>query len=95
MDSIDKAILFAETNDRPGYKKPLEEDEPVAIYEAIDQLRKTPKSFLDWWISAKEFQRAKLQRSNTIPTSSGDDALKSVNISFVGNNRDSGIQEDS
>ena len=64
MDSIEKALYYAETGQRPVE---IADDEPTEIYEAIDSLRKNPKYFLDWWASTTEFRRSKLTRSNFIP----------------------------
>ena len=70
MDTIEKALHYAETGQRPVE---IDENEPTEIYEAIDQLRGNAKYFLDWWSATTEFKRSKLTRSNFIPVQSTED----------------------
>lgn len=93
MDNIDRVIEFAET-----YKKPANPvvGEPFAIYDAIERLREeSPRDFLNFYQQIKEFQRAKLMRSNTLPVEAGEDDHKEVNVIIHGNNRNTSISEDS
>jgi hypothetical protein len=107
MDSIDKVIEYCETGTKAEYER--NEDGivrgPERIYEAIDRLRSSNTYyFLQWWISAKEFQRSKLTRSNFIPKMAGDDSESKIEI-IVHENKpndlenenanDSGVSEDS
>ena len=67
MDSIDKALRFCETGERPA-EEDRASDEPMKIYAAIETLRvNNSYYFLQWWVAAKEFQRSKLTRSGAIP----------------------------
>jgi len=78
MDNIDKAIAFCETGVRPD---DYADDEPIKIYSAIETLRvNNTYYFLQWWISAKEFQRSKLTRSNFVQKTSDSDTGESVEI---------------
>lgn len=75
MDSIDKALIYAETGDKT-------KDGPSRIYDAIDSLSESnPYYFLQWWTNTIEFQRAKLTRSNALPTT--DEGEKNVKITVV------------
>jgi len=70
MDTIEKALHYAETGQRPVE---IDENEPTEIYDAIDELKNNAKYFLDWWAATTEFRRSKLTRSNFIPVQSTED----------------------
>ncbi len=61
MDSIDKALLYAETGQRPVL---IEDGEPTEIYDAIDKLRPDTYRFLSWYAAIYEYRRPKLIRTS-------------------------------
>jgi len=80
MDSIDKAIKFCETGERPA-EEDRAPDEPMKIYQSIETLRvNNTYYFLQFWINAKEFQRSKLTRSNFIPHTESSDGGEKIDI---------------
>ena len=48
----------------------IEED---YLQEALEKLTKSPKDLISVYLNAKEYQRAKLMRSNFIPNSEEED----------------------
>ncbi len=93
MDSVDKVIYYIETGQH--HNQEFTPDEPTEIYDAVDKLKEgSDEKFLNFWVNIKEYQRAKLQRSNVLPVSSEQDDEKNINIKIVGNNRDTRISPD-
>ena len=87
MDSIEKALKYAETGQRPVE---IEEHEPTEIYAAIDNLRKNSKYFLDWWTATTEFRRSKLMRSNYVPVQSTEEE-KNILININGDSSNASL----
>ena len=90
MDAIEHVLEYMEGASRAA-------DGPDRIYDAIDSLEKNNvKYFLDFWAATKEFQRAKLMRSNNIPVSAVAEDEKKIFISIATNenNGNPDIRED-
>ena len=68
----------------------IKELEDNHIQEDIESL--SPKDRISIWLSAKEFQRAKLMRGNAVPVASTEDDKKIfIQIKDNENNRDTDI----
>ena len=96
MDAIEYALQYMEGESRHA-------DGPDRIYDAIDKLEKSNiKYYLDTYFATKEFQRAKLMRSNNIPVSAVAEDEKKIFVSIKqneptpihGNNGNTDIRED-
>ena len=89
MDSIEKALLYFETGERPTL---IDNNEPTEVYDLIDKLKKQSSKYaLDWWVATTEFRRSKLMRSNHLPQSK-DEQGSVINVNY-GNPSNGGIQE--
>ena len=96
MDSVEYVLEYMEG----GNRKP---DGPDRLYDVVDKLQDhNPKFYMDVWQGVKEFQRAKLMRSNNIPVEAQAEDDKNVYVSINngethqqvdGNNRHPNISE--